>query len=516
MVEARVERRLAAILAADVAGYSRLMGVDEEGTLAALKVLRKSLIDPKIADHRGRIVKTTGDGALVEFASAVDAVRCAMELQRIIAERNTDIPEDRRIEFRIDIIVDEDDIYGDGVNIAARVETLATPGAICLSDNTFQQIKGKLALDVSDMGEQQLKNIAQPIRVYGVRFDGSPVSPVLALSDKSSIAVLPFQNMSGDPEQEYFADGMVEELITALSRFSWLLVMARNSSFTYKGRAVDVRRVADELGVRYVLEGSVRRAGQRIRITGQLINATTGAHIWADRFDGDAEDIFDLQDKITECVVGAIEPSLRKAEIERARRKRPDSLSAYDLFLRALTPMNKLRPEANAEALTLLEQAIAIDPRYAPALAYAAFGHEQRLLHGWSTAPETDAAAAVGLARQALAIDSGEAAAIAMAAFVLTFVGRDYDGGRRAAERALALNPNSPTVCWKAGWVILLAGAPQDAMPIFERSLRLSPSDPQADFLLNGLGMSHLVMYPTTSSFRPAPTSVVPKTQKGQ
>jgi adenylate cyclase len=511
MVEARVERRLAAILAADVAGYSRLMGVDEEGTLAALKVLRKSLIDPKIADHRGRIVKTTGDGALVEFASAVDAVRCAMELQRIIAERNTDIPEDRGIEFRIDIIVDEDDIYGDGVNIAARVETLATPGAICLSDNTFQQIKGKLALDVSDMGEQQLKNIAQPIRVYGVRFDGSPVSPVLALSDKPSIAVLPFQNMSGDPEQEYFADGMVEELITALSRFSWLLVMARNSSFTYKGRAVDVRRVADELGVRYVLEGSVRRAGQRIRITGQLINATTGAHIWADRFDGDAEDIFDLQDKITECVVGAIEPSLRKAEIERARRKRPDSLSAYDLFLRALTPMNKLRPEANAEALTLLEQAIAIDPRYAPALAYAAFGHEQRLLHGWSTAPETDAAAAVGLARQALAIDSGEAAAIAMAAFVLTFVGRDYDGGRRAAERALALNPNSPTVCWKAGWVILLAGAPQDAVPIFERSLRLSPSDPQADFLLNGLGMSHLVMGRPNEALEYASSSIAMK-----
>ena len=513
MVEARVERRLAAILAADVAGYSRLMGVDEEGTLAALKVLRKSLIDPKIADHRGRIVKTTGDGVLVEFASAVDAVRCAMELQRNIAEHNTDIPEDRRIEFRIginvgDIIVDEDDIYGDGVNIAARVETLATPGAICLSDNAFQQIKGKLALDVSDMGEQQLKNIAQPIRVYGVRFDGSPVSPVLALSDKPSIAVLPFQNMSGDAEQEYFADGMVEELITALSRFSWLLVMARNSSFTYKGRAVDVRRVADELGVRYVLEGSVRRAGQRIRITGQLIDATTGAHIWADRFEGAAEDIFNLQDNVTECVVGAIEPSIRRAEIERSRRKRPESLVAYDLFLRALTPLNKLRPEANAEALELLEQAIAIDPGYAPALAYAAWCHEQRLLHGWSTTQKKDAETAVRLARESLAIDSGEAAAIAMASFVLTLVGHDYDNGRRAAQRALDLNRNSATVCWMAGWVIMFGGEPQDALPIFERSLRLSPSDPQASFLLNGIGMSQLILGHPDEAFECASKSV--------
>jgi adenylate cyclase len=499
MAEARVERRLAAILAADVAGYSRLMGVDEEGTLAALKALRRELIDPKIAEHRGRIVKTTGDGVLVEFASAVDAVRCALEIQQLMAKRNAAIPEERRIDFRIginvgDIIIDDNDIYGDGVNIAARVETLASSGAICLSDNAYQQIKGKLAFDVSDLGEQNLKNIAQPVRVYGVRLDGTPERPALVLPDKPSIAVLPFQNMSGDPEQEYFADGMVEEIITALSRFSWLLVMARNSSFIYKGRAVDVRRVAGELGVRYVLEGSVRRAGRRIRITGQLIDATTGAHIWADRFDGDAEDIFDLQDKVTECVIGAIEPSLRKAEIERSRRKRPESLAAYDLFLRALTPLHKLRPEANAEALKLLERAIATDPGYAPALAYAAWCYEQRLLHGWSTAHEAEGAAAVGLARQALAIDSGDAAAIAMASFVLTLVGHDYDGGRRAAQRALDLNPNSSTVCWMAGWVIMLGGDPQGAVPIFERSLRLSPSDPQANYLLNGLGMSYLIM----------------------
>ena len=268
MAEARVERRLAAILAADVAGYSRLMGNDEEGTVAALKACRRELIDPKVAEHRGRIVKTTGDGALIEFASAVDATRCAMEIQRAMAERSAAIPEDRRIEFRIginvgDIIIDESDIYGDGVNIAARVESLARPGAICLSENAYNQIKGKLALDVSDMGEQHLKNIAQPVRVYSVRPGGAPERPALVLPDKPSIAVLPFQNMSGDSEQEYFADGVVEDIITALSRLRWLFVIARNSSFTYKGRAVDVKQVGRELGVRYVLEVSVRKAANR-------------------------------------------------------------------------------------------------------------------------------------------------------------------------------------------------------------------------------------------------------------
>jgi adenylate cyclase len=322
MAVARVERRLAAILAADVAGYSRLMGVDEEGTLATLKGYRRDLIDPKIAEHHGRIVKTTGDGALVEFGSAVDAVRCAMEIQRAMAEHNAAIAEDRRIEFRIginvgDIIIDENDMYGDGVNIAARVETLASPGAICLSDNAYQQIKGKLTVDVSDMGEQQLKNIAQPIRVYGVRFESAPARPALALPDRPSIAVLPFQNMSGDPEQEYFADGMVEDIITGLSRIKWLFVIARNSTFTYKGRAVDVKQVGRELGVRYVLEGSVRKAADRVRITGQLIDTATGAHLWAERYDRKADDIFALQDEITLSVVGAIEPSLRLAEVER-------------------------------------------------------------------------------------------------------------------------------------------------------------------------------------------------------
>jgi TolB-like protein/class 3 adenylate cyclase len=309
----RVERRLAAILAADVAGYSRLMGADEEGTLARLKALRRELADPKIKEHRGRIVKTTGDGLLIEFASVVDAVRCAVEVQREMAERNTDVPSDRRIEFRMginlgDIMKDGLDIYGDGVNVAARLEALAEPGGICVSRVVRDQVRDKLAFSFEDMGEQQVKNIARPVRVHRILFDEGPSSrepttpiltkPPLALPDKPSIAVLPFQNMSGDPEQEYFADGMVEEIITALSRIKWLFVIARNSSFTYKGQAVDVKQVGRELGVRYVLEGSVRKAGGRVRITAQLIDAQNGAHLWADRFDGSLEDIFELQDNV--------------------------------------------------------------------------------------------------------------------------------------------------------------------------------------------------------------------------
>ena len=387
MAEARVERRLAAILAADVAGYSRLMGKDEEATLAALKAHRKEVIDPKIAEHRGRIVKTTGDGALVEFASAVDATRCAVDIQRTMAGRNAAIPEDRRVEFRIginvgDIIIDEGDIYGDGVNIAARVESLATPGAICLSEDTYKQIKGKLEIDVSDMGEQQLKNIAQSLRVYGVRPDVVQTRPALALPDKPSVAVLPFQNMSGDPEQDYFVDGMVEDIITGLSRIKWLFVIARNSTFTYKGRAVDVKQVGRELGVRYILEGSVRKVADRVRITGQLIDVGTGAHVWAERYDRKSDDIFALQDEITLSVIGAIEPTLRLAEVERAKRKRPDNLDAYDLVLRALPDVYSRMPEQSKQALVLLERALALDPTYALAHACAAQCNHALFLRG--------------------------------------------------------------------------------------------------------------------------------------
>jgi TolB-like protein/class 3 adenylate cyclase len=396
-------RRLAAILAVDVAGYSRLMGADEEGTLERLKALRREFLDPKIGEHRGRIVTTAGDGLLVEFASVVDAVRCAVEVQREMIVRNTTVPAERRIEFRMginlgDIIIEDGDIFGDGVNIAARLEALAEPGGVCLSAAAHEQVRDRLDLAFDDLGEQQVKNISRPVRVYRVTLThpaatapGSPLSriagagaerqwreagegkPALALPDKPSLAVLPFQNLTGDPEQEYFADGIVEEITTAIARLPWLFVIARNSAFTYKGKPVDVKQVAQELGVRYVLEGSVRKAGNRVRITGQLIDTTTGAHIWADRFDGALDDIFELQDQVASSVAGAIEPKLRQSEIERASRKPAANLTAYDLYLRALAQSSRYTEEGVAEAVVLARQALAIDPFYAPAASMVGF-----------------------------------------------------------------------------------------------------------------------------------------------
>jgi TolB-like protein/class 3 adenylate cyclase len=328
----RQTRRLAAILAADVAGYSRLMGADEEGTLERLKALRRELLDPKIAEHHGRIVKTTGDGVLVEFASVVDAVRCAVAVQQAMPDRDIGLAAESRIELRIginlgDVIVEGDDLYGDGVNIAARIEALADAGGVLVSNTVHDHVRDRLPFVFEDLGEQQVKNIARPVRVYRVRDLGaganSPSAPALPLPDKPSIAVLPFANMSGDPEQEYFADAMVEEIITALSRIRWLFVIARNSSFTYKGQNVDVKQVGRELGVRYVIEGSVRKAAGRVRITVQLIDATAGAHLWADRFDGSLEDVFDLQDQVAVSVAGVIEPALQAAETARSAARRP-------------------------------------------------------------------------------------------------------------------------------------------------------------------------------------------------
>ena len=372
-----VQRKLAAILAADIAGYSRLMGADEEGTLARLKALRAELIDPAIAGHNGRIVKTTGDGLLVEFASVVDAMRCATQWQAAMAERTQ--PAETRIEWRIgvnlgDVIIDGDDIFGDGVNIAARLEAMAEPGGICISRTVLTQTRGKLDFPVEDLGDQALKNIAQPVHVFRVLAEPKPMPEpaALPLPDKPSIAVLPFQNMRGDPEQEYFADGMVEEIITALSRIRWLFVIARNSSFSYKGQSPDVKQVGRELGVRYVLEGSVRKGGNRVRITAQLIDAETGTHLWADRFDGLIEDVFELQDKIALSVAGVIEPALQAAEMRRSAARPTTDLTAYDLYLRALAAFFFNNKERTAEAVGLLDQAIAIDRHYGPALSLAA------------------------------------------------------------------------------------------------------------------------------------------------
>jgi TolB-like protein len=496
MAGARVDRRLAAILAADVAGYSRLMGVDEEGTLAALKAHRRELIEPKIAEHRGRIVKTTGDGALVEFASAVDAVRCALEIQRAMAERNAAAADDRRVEFRIginvgDIIIDEGDIYGDGVNIAARVEALASPGAICVAENAYQQVKGKLALNVGDMGERHLKNIAQPVRVYGLRLEDAPHHAALALPEKPSIAVLPFQNMSGDPEQEYFADGMVEDIITGLSRIKWLFVIARNSSFTYKGRAVDVKQVGRELGVRYVLEGSVRKAGSRVRITCQLIEGETGAHIWAERYDRPLDDIFALQDEITLSVVGAIEPNLRLAEVERAKRKRPDSLDAYDLVLQALPDVYSRMPEQSQRALRLLERALELDPTYALAHACAAQCNHAIFLRGGENIENRKAA--VRHAQAALAHGQDDALALTLAGFSIGMEGHDRAAAFAAFEASLTVSPSSALAFIQGSVIHALAGDAQRAIEWSEKGLRLSPLDPwrSSAFLALALAKFH-------------------------
>src|SRR5436190_3650113 len=366
------------------------MGSDEEGTLAALKNHRRELIDPLITQHQGRIVKTTGDGMLIEFASVVDAVRCAVVVQQGMEDRNANLPEGQRIRFRIginlgDIILDEGDIFGDGVNVAARLESLADPGGICLSDDAHRQVRRKLEVAFEDAGEQHLKNIAVPVRVFRLRplDEAGRAAPALTLPDKPSIAVLPFQNMSGGPEQDYFADGIVEDIITALSRFRNLFVISRNSSFSYKGHAVDVKQVRRELGVRYVLEGSVRKAASRVRITAQLIDAATGGHLWADRFDGALENIFELQDRVTESVVGAIAPKLEQTEIERAKRKPTDSLDAYDYYLRGQASIHPWTREGHEEALRLFYRAIELDPGFASAYGMAAWCRLQSKVRGW-------------------------------------------------------------------------------------------------------------------------------------
>ena len=429
-------RKLAAILAADVVGYSRLAGMDEDRTLARLRALRSDLIDPTVAVHNGRVVKRTGDGSLIEFRSVVDAVRCAIEVQNGMVERNAGLPPERRIEFRVgihlgDVVEESDgDLMGDGVNIAARLEGIAKPGAICLSEDAYRQVRTRLDLAVSDLGETQLKNITEPVRVYslqvGVPAQATPVpqaepaapeklSAQLALPDKPSIAVLPFQNMSGDPEQDYFADGMVEDIITGLSRINWLFVTARNSSFAYKGKSPDIRQVGRELGVRYVLEGSVRKAGNRVRITGQLVEAETGAHLWADKFDGALEDVFDLQDKITDAVVGIIEPSLRRAEIERARRKRPENLDAYDLVLQAQPDVFSGMPDRATKALVLLERALALNSNLCAGARVRLNILSDRFLR--AGLHEEDKSASIHHAQAAIANGQDDALALTLAGF---------------------------------------------------------------------------------------------------
>jgi TolB-like protein/class 3 adenylate cyclase len=493
-------RRLAAILAADVAGYSRLMGVDEEGTLERLKSLRRDLVDPKIVEHHGRIVKTTGDGMLVEFSSVVDAVRSAVEIQQAMVERNTGIGADDRIELRIginlgDVIVEGDDLYGDGINIAARIEGLADPGMVLLSGTVHDQVRDRLPFVFEDLGEKQVKNIARPVRVYWIRetVAKSPSASVTSappLPDKPSIAVLPFANMSGDPEQEYFADGMVEEIITALSRIRWLFVIARNSTFTYKGQAIDVKQVGRELGIRYVLEGSVRKAGQRVRITGQLIDALTGTHLWADRFDGSVEDLFELQDKVALSVAGVIEPTLQAAEIHRSAARQTTDLSAYDLYLRALGIFFPVTKEGILAALGLLDRAIAIDRHYGPAISWAAFCHMTIVRDGWSKEPETSRRKAIELARRALEVGENDPRILVHAALVLAYLGEDIEAMIGLVDRALGLNPSFARGWYVSGLLRVWAGKPDLTIEHIETSMRLSPRE-RIGATLSTMGMAY-------------------------
>jgi TolB-like protein/class 3 adenylate cyclase len=496
----RAERRLAAILAADVAGYSRLIEADEDGTLDRLKALRTELIDPKIAEHRGRLAKTTGDGLLVEFVSVVDALRFAGEIQAPLAERNGEAPADRRIEFRIgihqgDVVAEDGDIFGDGVNVAARLEGLAEPAGICVSARVREDAAGKLDLAFADMGDQALKNITRPVRAYRVATDIAtsgtrPTAPALPLPDKPSIAVLPFANMSGDPEQEYFADGMVDEIITALSRIRWLFI-AQNSSFSYKGHSPDVKQVGRELGIRYVLQGPVRKAGQRVRITGQLIDVATGVHLWADRFDGSLEDVFDLQDKVASSVAGVIEPALQAAETARSAGRPTADLTAYDLYLRAY-PMHLSSARQIPEALGLLEQAIARDPRYGPALAWAAVCCMRLIIDGRGEDPAADRLKGADFARRALEVAGDDPGILANAAQALAYFGEDIRAMIALVDRALMLNPNFARGWHISGMLRVWAGQPDIAIEHLDAALRLSPRA-RIGMSLFTIGTAHFV-----------------------
>ncbi|MDH2386440.1 adenylate/guanylate cyclase domain-containing protein [Bradyrhizobium sp. CER78] len=492
-------RKLAAILAADIAGYSRMMGLDEAGTAKALSEHRVA-VDPILAGRGGRVFKATGDGFLVEFSSIVAAVEAAIAVQRLMTERNTGVPEYRRMLFRIginlgDVLIEGDDILGDGVNVASRLEGIAEPGGICVSEDAYRHVQGKTVAVFADAGEQQLKNIARPVRIYQVKLDrpSAPALSPLPLPDKPSIAVLPFQNMSGDPEQEYFADGVVEEIITALSRFRELFVIARNSTFTYKGKAADVKRVGHELGVRYVLEGSVRKAGNKLRITAQLIDAPTGAHIWADRFDGILEDIFELQDAVTGRVAASIAPSVQQAEIARAQRKPVENLCAYDLYLRGLANVHEWTRDGNERALSLFNKATEMDPGFATAYAGAAWCYVWRKANAWAPRRDFRPAEAARLAHRAVELDRGDSVALTWGGYALAFVCGDLEAGASHIDRALILNPNSVSASGCRGWVAAYQGDVQLALDHFAKAMRMSPLDPLLFALYGGIALAHFL-----------------------
>jgi len=486
------QRRLAAIVSVDVVGYSRLMGLDEDGTLATLRRHRAELIDPMIAKHSGRIVKTMGDGLLLEFPSVVNAVKCVVEIQQGMAERNEDIDENRRIIFRVgvnlgDIIIDGEDILGDGVNITARLQEIAAPGEIAISHRVYEEVRTRLDSTFRDAGEQTLKNIAVPVKVWRwvpqipQRFSDivASTSKALPLPDKPSIAVLPFDNMSGDSEQEFFADGIAEDVITALSRFHSLFVIARNSSFSYKGTSPDIRAVASELGVRYVVEGSVRKAGNRVRITAQLIEAGNGNHIWADRFDGNLDDVFDLQDQITEQIVVTIEPEIGARERERARRKPPESLDAWELVQRGLSHFYRFNQTDNNKATLLFKEAIALDPEFAVAHAYLADAlRPQRTTLDSTVETAKAVASARKAAEKAVSINPNEPVARFALGRLRIYAG-EVEMGIGEMQTAIEINRNFARGHYGLGWAHYYGGGQaKQALAHFDAALRLSPRDP--------------------------------------
>lgn len=502
MTEQRVERRLAAILVADVVGYSRLVERDEEGTRARLRRLHSELIDPAIAADGGRVVKTTGDGFLIEFASAVNSVRNALSVQHAMAGRDADLPEDRRIRLRIginvgDVIIEGDDIHGDGVNVAARLEGLCEPGAVYVSGSVYEQVVGKLDASFDDLGERTVKNITRPIRVYRARSDAEEgdrgprqAGPALRRPEKPSIAVLPFQTMAGDPDQDYLADGVVEAITAALSRIRAFFVIARNSAFTFKGRMVNVVDIGRELGVAYVLEGSVQRAGDRIRITVQLVETEAGRHIWAEHYDGTIDEVFDLQDRITERVAGELQPSIRLAEIERSRRKRPQDQSAYDFTMRAMPHVWALEREESEKALDLLDQALAIDPDYPLALSLAGWCHAQGSVYNWSDDIAGSQAEALKLAERAAELSGDDSLILAVLGAAHTVV-RNFGTARVLLERAVALDPNAAWAWQRLGWLENYSDRPEPALEHFGRALRLSPLDPMNFNIHVGMGSAN-------------------------
>ena len=504
MARERVERRLAAILAADVVGYSRLMGEDEEATLRTLKAYRV-LIDGLIANHRGRVFGGAGDSVIAEFASPVEAVRCAIGIQQTLEESNADLPENRRMRFRIgvnlgDVMVEGDNLYGDGVNVAARLEGLAEPGGVCLSGMVHQSVEAKVDLAFDDLGDQEVKNIAKPVRAYRVVVEPSPGAVTVPgpqpqrspVTDKPSIAVLAFNNMSGDPEQEYFSDGITEDIITALSAVHSFFVIARNSSFTYKGRAVDVKTIGRELGVQYVLEGSVRKAGNRIRVTAQLIEAATGSHVWADRFDGTPDDIFDLQDEITASVVGTIQPALVRAEAKRIKQKRPENLDAYDYTLRGLSHMNLLNPEDSLKAFQMFLKAIEIDPGYARAYASASWYYRRQVQIRGMVLTEEERAEGLRLAELALKSDPADPYVLYQVALTVGLIGGNLERGLELTEQALAINSNGTRIWLTRATLKNFLGNPEAAIESAERAIRLSPYDPAMWVAHGELSKAHI------------------------